>query len=224
MLFSHPVMSDSLQPHGLQHTRPLCPSPFPEVCPSSCPLHQWCHPVISSSDALFSCPQPFLASRTFPKSPLFASDDQNTGASASISVLPMNIQCWFPLRLTGLISFLSKGLSGVFSSTTVWRYQFFGILLLYGPAFTTVHDHWDNHSLDYMGLVGRVMSLLFSTLSLLVIAFLLRINCLLLSWLQSSSAVILEPKKRKSVTISTFSPYLPWSNGVGCHDFSFWVF
>ena len=78
-LFSYPVMSDSLQPHGPQHTRPLCPSPSPEVCPSSCPLHQWCHPAISSSDALFSCPQPFLASRTCPKSQLFASDDQNTG-------------------------------------------------------------------------------------------------------------------------------------------------
>ena len=84
-----------------------------------------------------------------------------------------------------------------------------GILLLSGPAFTTVHDHWDNHSLDYMDLVGRVMSLLFSTLSRFALAFLLRRNRLLISWLQSSSAVILEPQKRKSVTTSTFSPYLP---------------
>ena len=129
LLFSHPVMSDSLWPHGLQHFRPRCPSPSPEVCPSSCPLHQWGHPNISSSDALFSfCPQSFPASGTFPMSGLFTSDDQNTGVSASASVLPTSIQGWFPLRLTGLISMLSKGLLGIFSSSTVQRHQFFGIL------------------------------------------------------------------------------------------------
>ena len=95
-----PGMSDSLQPHGLRHTRPPCPSLSPGVCPSSCSLHQWCHPAISSSETLFSfCPWCFPASGTFPMSRLFASDDQNTGASASASVLPMNIQDWFPLRL-----------------------------------------------------------------------------------------------------------------------------
>ena len=103
LLFSYPVMSDSLWPHGLQHTRPLCPSPSPEVCPSSCPLHRWCRPAISSFDALFFCPQSFPASGTFPMSCLFASDDQNTGASASASVLPMNTQGWSLLRLAGLI-------------------------------------------------------------------------------------------------------------------------
>ena len=119
-----------LRPHGLQHTRPPCPSPSPKVCPSSCPLHQWCHLVISSSGALFSsCPQSFRASGTFPVDQLFASGDQNTGASASASVLlPMSIQGWFPLRLTGLISLLSKGLSGVFSSTTVRRHRFISVL------------------------------------------------------------------------------------------------
>ena len=107
-------------------TRPLCPSPPPEVCPSSCPLHWWCHPAISSSDALFSFfPQSFPASGTFPMSQLFASDDQNTGVSASASVLPVNTQGWFPLRMTGLISLLSKRLSGVFSSTTVRGCKFF---------------------------------------------------------------------------------------------------
>ena len=120
LVFSHPVMSDSLQSHGLQHTRPPCPSPSPEVCPSSCPLHWWCHPAISSSDAVFSfCPQSFPASGTFPMSQLFASGDQNTGVSTSISVLPMSIPDWFPIRPTGLISLVSKGLSGVFSNTTV---------------------------------------------------------------------------------------------------------
>ena len=126
LLFSCPVMSNSLQPHGLQHTRPPCPSPSPEVCLSSCPLHRWCHPALSSSDALFSfCPQSFPESGTFP---MFTSDDQNTGASAS--VLPTNIQGWFPLRLTDLISLLSRGLSGVFS-TTVWRQEFHHICWLY---------------------------------------------------------------------------------------------
>ena len=94
--------------HGLQHARPPCPSPSSEVCPSSCPLHQWCHPAVSSSDVLFSFdPQSFPASGTFPVSWLFTSGDQNTGASASASVLPMSIQGLFPLRLTGLISLLS---------------------------------------------------------------------------------------------------------------------
>ena len=130
LLFSCLVVSNTLRPHGLQHARLPCPSPSPEVYQSSRPLHQWCHPAISSSDTLFTfCPQSFPASGTFPMSQLFTSGNQNTGASDSASVLPMNIQGWFPLRLIlSLISLLSKGLSGVFSSTTVWRYQFFGAL------------------------------------------------------------------------------------------------
>ena len=124
--FSHSVMSDSLQPHGLQHSRPPCHSPSPTVCPSSCPLHWRCHPAISSSDTLFFCHQSFLASGTFPMSWLFTSGDQNTGASAPTSVIPMNIQGCFPLRLTGLISLQSKRLSRVFSSTTVQKHQLFG--------------------------------------------------------------------------------------------------
>ena len=106
LLFSHPVVSDSSRPHRLQHARSPCPSPSPEGCQSSCPLHWWCHPAISSSDALFSfCPQSFPALGTFPMNPLFASDDQNTGASALASVLPMNIQGWFP---SVWLSYLSK--------------------------------------------------------------------------------------------------------------------
>ena len=102
-------------------------------------------------DTLFSfCPQSFPASGTFPMSPLFTSNDQNPGASASTSVLPVNIQGWSPLRLTGVISLLSKGLSGVFSSTTVWMQQFFGALP--SLALTTVHDLWEDHSLDYTDL------------------------------------------------------------------------
>ena len=109
-----------------------------QVCPSSCPLHQWCHPAISSFDALFSCHQSFPESGIFPMSCLFASDDQNTGASASASVIPVSIQGWSPLRLTSLISLLSKGLSGVFSSTTVWRHQFFGVL---PSLWSSSHNH-----------------------------------------------------------------------------------
>ena len=142
LLFSLPVMSDSLWPHGLQHTRPPCPSLSPRVCPSSVSLHRWCHPAISSSDALFFCPQSFPVSGTFPMSHLFTSDDPNTGASASGSVLPMNIQDWCPLRLTGLISLLSKGLSEVFSSTTIEGINSLAFCLLYSPALTTIRDHW----------------------------------------------------------------------------------
>ena len=113
-------MSDSLQPHGLQHTRPPCPSLSPEVCPSSWLLSQWCYPTISSSATLFSFwLQSFPALASFPMSRLFASGGQSTGASASASVLPMNIQVWFPLGLTSLISLLSKGLWRVFSKSTI---------------------------------------------------------------------------------------------------------
>ena len=126
LLFSCSVVYDSLWLHGLQHARPLCPSQSPKVCPSSCPLPWWWHPAISSSDAFFSfCPQSFPAPGTFLMSCLFASDEQNTEAAASASVLPVNIQGWSPLRLTGWISLLSKGLSGVFSSTTVQRHSAF---------------------------------------------------------------------------------------------------
>ena len=123
-------LCSTLQSHGLQHARSPCPLPSPRFCPRLRSLYQWCHQAISSSDALFSfCPQSFPASETFPMSHLFALDDQNTEASASTSVLPVNIQGLSPLRLTGLISLLSKGLSRVFSSTTVQMHQFSGILL-----------------------------------------------------------------------------------------------
>ena len=156
LLFSYPVMSNSLQPHGLQHARPSCSSPSPWNCPSSYSLYWWCHEALSSSDALFSfCHQFFPAPGTFPLSHLFASDDQNTRASASGSVFPVNIHGWSPLRLTGLISLLSIGLSGVFSSTTIWRHQFFAFCLICCPAFITICDRWGDHSLDYMDLCQR---------------------------------------------------------------------
>ena len=122
-------MSDSSKSHGLQHARLLYPSPSPRVCPSSCPLNWWCHPSISSSVALISsCLQSFPASGSFPMSQFFTNCGQSIEASASASVLPMSIQGWFPLGLTGLISLLSKGLSRVCSSTTALKEQFFSTL------------------------------------------------------------------------------------------------
>ena len=120
------VMSNSLWPHGLQHARPPCPSPTPRVYSNSCPLSWWFPPTISSSVIPFSSRlQSFPASGSFPMYGFFASGDQSIGASASASVLPMNIQDWSPLGWTGWISLLSKGLSRVFSSTTVQKHQFF---------------------------------------------------------------------------------------------------
>ena len=126
-LFKCSVLSDSLWPHGLQHSRLPCPSPTLRVCSNSCPLSLWCHPTISSSVTPFSsCPQSFPASGSFPMSQLFTSGGQSITTSTSASVLPMNIQGWFPWGLTGLISLESRGLSRVFSSTTVQKHQFFG--------------------------------------------------------------------------------------------------
>ena len=125
--FSCSVVSDSLRPHELQHARPPCPSSTPGVYTNSCPLSQWCHPTIPSSVPCFSsCLQPFPASGSFPVSRLSTSGGQSIRASASALVLLVNIQDLFPLWLTGLISLQAKGLSRIFSSTTVWRHQFFG--------------------------------------------------------------------------------------------------
>ena len=124
--FSHSVMSDPSWPHKLQHARPPCPSPTPGVYPNSCPLSRWCHLTISSSVIPFSsCPQSLPASESFPMSQLFAWGGQNIGVSASASVLSMNTQDWSPLGWTGWISLQSKGLSRVFSNTTVQKHQLF---------------------------------------------------------------------------------------------------
>ena len=128
--FSLSVLSDSWQLHGLQHTRPHCPSPTPRAYPNSCPPSWWCHPTISSSVVPFSsCPQSFPASGSFQMSQFLAWGGQSIGVSASTSVLPKNIQDWFPLRWTGWISLQSKGLSRVFSNTTVQKLQFFSTQL-----------------------------------------------------------------------------------------------
>ena len=124
--FSHSVVSDSVWVHGLQHASLPCPSPICRACSNSYPLSWWCHPTITSSVIPFSsCLQSFPASGSFPVSQFFTSGGQSIGVLASASVLSMNIQGWFPLGLTGWISLLSKGLSRVFSNTTVQKHQFF---------------------------------------------------------------------------------------------------
>ena len=123
--FSRSAMSDSLRPHGLQHARPPCPSPTPRDYSDSCPSSQWCHPTISSSVIPFSTCLQSLSGSSFQMSQFLTSGDLSIGVSASASVLPMNIQDWFPLGWTGWISLQSKGLSRVFSNTTVQKHQFF---------------------------------------------------------------------------------------------------
>ena len=143
-------MPNPLQLHELQHTRLLCLLLSPGVCSDSCPLRWWCHPTISSSAALFSSHlQPFPASRSFPMSWLFTTGGQIIGASASASVLPKNIQGWFSLGLTGLVSLLSKGLLRILSSTTVWKHQFFSA----EPSL------WSNsHVTEYSLMLRTVLS------------------------------------------------------------------
>ena len=139
--FSHSVVSNSLQPHRLQHIRPPCPSPTPGVYSSSCPSSRWCHQIVSSSVVpLSSRPQSFPASGSFLMSQLFASGGQNIGVSASVSVLPIKTQNWFPLGWTGWISLQSKGLSRVFSTPQFKSISSSVLSLLYGPTLTSIHD------------------------------------------------------------------------------------
>ena len=163
---------------------------------NSCPSSRWCHPAIPSSVVPFSsCPQSLSASGSFPVSQLFTSGGQGTGASASASVLPMNTQDWSPLGWTGWISLQSKGSSRVFSNTIAQKHQFFGTQL---SSQSNSHIHTSTGktiALTRRTFVGKVMSLLFNTLSRLVITILPRSKCLLISWLQSPSAVLLEPQK-----------------------------
>ena len=147
--FSHSVMSDSLRPHRMQHARPPCPSPTPRAYANSCPLCQWCHPTISSSVIPFSSYlQSFPASGSFSMSQFFASGGQSFGVSSSASILPMNIQDWFPLGWTGLISLQSQGLSRVFSNTTVEKASVLQCSAFFMIQLTSIHDHWKNYGFD----------------------------------------------------------------------------
>ena len=189
-----------------------CPSPNPRACSNSCPSSQWCYWTISSSVVSFSCLQSFPASGSFLMSWLFATCGHNIGALVSVSVLPMNIQDWFPLRLTSLMSLKSKGFWRVFSNTKVWKHQFFSAQpSLWSNSYINTWLLEKTIALTRQTFVGKVLSLLFNMLCRLVIAFLPRSKCLLIIWLQLPSAVILEPKKIKSVTVSIVSASI-------CHE------
>ena len=204
------VAQSCLQSHGLQHTRPPCPSPTPRVYSNSCPSHRWCHPTISSSVIPFSsCLQSFPASGSFQMSQFFASGGQRIGASAS--VLATNIQDWFALELTDWISLQSKGLSSLLqhhsSKASVLQHSAFFMVQLFHPYMPT----GKTIALTRQTFVGKVMPLLFNMLSRLVITFLPRSKHLLILGMQSPSTVSLEPKKIKSVTVSIVSPPI-------CHE------
>ena len=216
---SSSVMFNSLWPHGLQHARPPYPSSTLGACSNSRPLSQWCHPTISSSVVPFSsCLQSFPASGSFPVSLLFTSASHCIGISASASLLPMNIQDWFPLESTGWVSLQStlKSLLQHHSSkaSILWHSGFFTAQLSH--PYLTIGK---TMALTKWIFVSKVMALVFNTLSRFAIAFLPRSKHLLISWLQSPSAVILEPPKW-SLTLFPLFPHLyamkwgdqmPWS-------------
>ena len=147
--FSHSVVSDSLQPHGLQHSRLPCPSPTPRAYSNSCPLSQWCHPTISSSVVPFSsCPQSFPASGSFQMSQFFTSGGQRIGVSTSASVLPINIQGWFTLGLTVWVSLQSKDSQESSLTSQFKSINSLALSFLYSPTLTSIHDYWKNNSFD----------------------------------------------------------------------------
>ena len=191
-------MSNSLWPYGLQHAKLPCTSPTPRACSNSCPLNRWCHPTISSSVIPFSSRlQYWPASGSFPKSVFFTSGGQNIRVSTSASVLPMNTQDWSPLGLTGWISLQSKGLKSLLQhhslkASILWCSAFFIVQLLH-PYKTT----GKTIALNRWSFVDKVMSLLFNMLSRLVIVFLPGSKHLLIPWLQTPYAVILQPPSSK---------------------------
>ena len=147
--FSFSVVSNSLQPHGPQHTSPPCSSPTPRAYSNSCPSSQWCHPTLLSSVVPFSsCLQSFPASGSFLMSHFFTSGGQSIWVPASASVLPLNIEDWFPLGLSGWISLQFKRLSKVFCNTTVKNHQFSALSFLYSPTLTSIHYYWKNNTFD----------------------------------------------------------------------------
>ena len=193
--FSCTVVSESLRHHGLQHTRLPCPGPTPRACSNSCPSSQWCHPTISFLVAPFSsCLQIFPASGSCPMSQFFISGGQSIEVSALVSVLPMNIQDWFSLWLTG--SPYSPRDSQESSPTPQFTsINSSALSFLHGPTLTAIHYYWKNHSFDQTELSWQNNVSVFNMLSRLAITFLPRIKCPLISWLQSPSAMVLEPQK-----------------------------
>ena len=209
-------MSDSLQPHEPQHSRPPCASPTPRVHPNSCPLIQQCHPTISS------CPQPFPASESFQMSQLFISGGQSIGVSASTPVLPINTQDWSPLGWTGWISLKSKGLSESSPMPQFKSINSSAFSFLYSATLISNKTTGKNIALTIWNFVGKMMSLLFNTLSRFVIAFFPSCKHLLMS----STVLVCSDfgaQENKICHCFYFFPlYLAWSDGTGCHDLSLW--
>ena len=211
-----PTLCNPMNSRASSHARPPCSSPTSGVHPNPCPLCRWCHPTISSSVVPFSsCPKSFPASGSFQMSQLFAPGGQSIGVSASTSVFLMNIQDWFRLGWTGWISLKSKGLPS--SKSSILQFSAFFIVQLSHPYMTTRKTI----AFTRRTFVGKVMSLLFNMLSRLVITFLPRSKHLLISWLQSPSAVILEPKEMVCHCFHCFPICLLWSDGTRCHDLTF---
>ena len=219
--FSHSVISDSLWPHWPKYARLPCPSQSPVACSNSCPL--WCHPSISSPVFPFSsCLQSFPELGSFPMSQFFTSGGQSTGASASASVLSVEYSGLISFRIDWFDLLAGKGtlkslLQHHTSKASVLWHSTFSIVHISLPYITT----GKTIALATRTFVGIVMSLLFNTLSRFVIAFLPRSKCLLISWLQSPSAVILEPKKIVCHCFHCLPSYLPWSDETRCHDLCF---
>ena len=220
--FSCSVVSDSLRPHGLQHARPPCPSPTPGVYPNSCPLSQWCHSTVSSCRHLLLLPSIFPSIRVFSNElallmrwPKYWSFSFNISPSNEHPGLISFKMDW--LGLLAVQGTLKSLLQHHSSKASILQLSAFFIVQLAHPYMTT----GKTIALTRQTFVGKVMSLLFNMLSRLVITFLPR-SKRLLTWLQSPSAVILEPKTLKSDTVFTVSPSVwPWSDGTGCHDLSF---
>ena len=219
--FSRSVLPNCLWP---QHARPPCSSPTPGIYPNPCPLSRWCHPTISSSVVPFSsCPQSFPAPGSFQISQLFASGGQCIGVSASTSVLPMNTQDWSIsfrmdwLDLLAVQGTLKSLLLHHSSKASILQHSASFTVQLSNPYMTT----GKTIALTRWTFVGKVMSLFYNMLSRWVIAFLPRSKRLSLSWLQSPSAVVLEPQKKAWDWIHCFPVYFPLSDGTRCQDLRF---
>ena len=213
-------MSDSLWPCGLQHTRLPCPSPTTGACSNSYPSSQWCYPTISSSVVPFSsCLQSFPASGSFPMSQFFTSGGQSIGASVSASVLPMNIQYWFPFEISLVWSPFRPRDSQESSPTRQLKsISCLALSFLYGPTLTSMHDYWKNHSFDS---VGKVMSLFFNMLSRFV-SFYSKEPATFNFMAAVTICCDFEAQENKVYhCFHCFSIYLPWSDGTGCHDLRF---
>ena len=221
-LFSGAVMSDSVWPHGLQHARPPCPSPTPGIYSNSCPSSRWCHPTISSSLIAFSSRLQFSQHQSLFKwvsasqqvAKVLESQLQHQSFQWIFRTDFFRIDCLDLLAIEGTLKSLLQHHS---SKASILPCSAFFTVQLSHPYMTT----GKTIALTRWTFVSNLMSLLFNKLSSLVIVFPPRSKHLLISWLQSLSAVILEPKKRNSVTFHCFPLYLPWSDGTTCHDLSF---